>query len=253
MKPPADSFGRGIIHRLKVGVNLRKYSVISDVGKKRTNNQDSYFICDGWCVVADGMGGHNGGEVASHTAIEIIKKSLMQQSISVDLLLKNAIENANSELYKMSQSDPTLEGMGTTMVLCYFDGYEAVIAHVGDSRAYHISPLGLVQITCDHSIVQQLIESGTITEAEAKNHPQKNLITRAIGTEATIQTDINRFEFCKDDFILLCTDGLTNYVSDSEIEKVVKENDTDTAVRILVDLANSRGGTDNITAVLIVL
>jgi protein phosphatase len=234
---------------------LKKYSAVTDVGKKRTNNQDSYFVSDKWCVVADGMGGHNGGEVASRTAIDIIKKSLMQQSINIEILLRNAIYNANTAVYNMSLEDPSLEGMGTTAVLCYLDENEAIIAHVGDSRAYHISPLGMRQITSDHSIVQQLIESGTITPQEAKNHPQKNLITRAIGTESSIDVDISHLEFCKGDFILLCTDGLTAFVSDKEIESVIKENgsDTQSAANKLVGLANSGGGADNITVILIQL
>ncbi len=230
---------------------MKGYSVISDIGKKRTNNQDSYYVCDKWCIVADGMGGHNGGEIASKTAVEIIKKSLLQQSLSIDMLLRDAIETANAEVYRMSVDDPTLEGMGTTAVLCYFDGGEVAVANVGDSRAYHISDKGIVQVTHDHSIVQQLIESGTITKSEAKTHPQKNLITRAIGTERTIVADVSRIAVGEGDCILLCTDGLTTYVSDEEIAKVVRENDLDRAVRILVDLANSRGGMDNITALLI--
>lgn len=232
---------------------MRKFSVITDVGRKRPNNQDSYYVCDKWCIVADGMGGHNGGEVASRYAIEIIKKNLMQESLSIDVLLKNAIREANTAIYNMSLEDPTLEGMGTTAVLCYFNGNEAVVAHVGDSRAYHLSPLGLRQVTSDHSIVQQLIESGTITPGEAENHPQKNLITRAIGTESTIEVDIARFKFSPGDHILLCTDGLTSFVPDNEIERIIRENDTDKAAGLLVDMANNNGGTDNITIIIIKL
>lgn len=236
-------------------MKLKRYSALTDVGKKRTSNQDSHYVCDKWCIIADGMGGHNGGEVASQTAIEIIKTSLMQQSLSIGALLKTAINNANTAIYNMSLEDPNLEGMGTTAVLCYFDENEAVIAHVGDSRAYHLLPVGLRQITNDHSIVQELIESGTITPNEAKSHPQKNLITRAIGTESTIDVDINHVKFCSGDYFLLCSDGLTSFVTDSEITKIIKENgnDIDSAVKLLVDLANSRGGTDNITVILIEL
>lgn len=234
----------------KVGVNMN-YSVITDVGRTRTNNQDCYYVADKWCVVADGMGGHNGGEVASRYAIEVIRANLRQQSFGIDILLKNAITKANSVIYNMSVDDPTLEGMGTTVVLCYFEGDSVYIAHVGDSRAYHLSEDGLQQVTNDHSIVQQLIESGTITPREAKTHPQKNLITRAIGTESTIDIDICRVGIKKGDYILLCTDGLTSFVSDDEIEAVIKTHELDDAVSELVNMANSKGGTDNITIILI--
>jgi protein phosphatase len=230
---------------------LLKYSAVTDVGRTRTNNQDGYFVGDTWCVVADGMGGHNGGEVASRTAIEIIQKSLARQSEHIDALLKNAIYQANGAIYGMSLENPVLAGMGTTAVLCYFNGGEAVIAHVGDSRAYHISPRGTRQVTHDHSIVQQLIESGTITPLEAKTHPQKNLITRAIGTESTIEVDVSRITTEKGDRVLLCTDGLTAFVSDADLERVIREHDIETAANRLVALANSGGGTDNITVVLI--
>lgn len=230
---------------------MKNYSVITDMGRKRQSNQDSYYVGGNWCIVADGMGGHNGGEVASKYAIEIIKSNLAQQSFGIDALIKNAIIEANKALYNMSVSNPALEGMGTTAVLCYFEGDIAYIAHVGDSRAYHLSKEGLKQLTNDHSIVQQLIESGTITPKEAKTHPQKNLITRAIGTDSTIDVDICTVELCKGDYILLCTDGLTAFVSDSEIEDAVKTFEPDDAVSKLVNTANNNGGADNITIVLI--
>ncbi|MCK9479656.1 MAG: Stp1/IreP family PP2C-type Ser/Thr phosphatase [Firmicutes bacterium] len=230
---------------------MKNYSVITDVGRKRKSNQDNYYVGENWCIVADGMGGHKGGETASRCAIEIIKTNLAQQAFGVDSLLKGAIADANKALYNMSINDPSLEGMGTTAVLCYFEGAVAYVAHVGDSRAYHLTELGLRQLTNDHSIVQQLIESGTITPKEAKTHPQKNLITRAIGTESTIDVDVCTVNIKEGDYILLCTDGLTSFVSDSEIEAVVKAMGLDDAVTKLVNMANSSGGTDNITIVLI--
>ena len=191
--------------------------------------------------------------VASKHAIEIIKANLAQQSFGIDALLKNAITHANDVLYNMSINDPNLEGMGTTAVVCYIEDNTAYIAHVGDSRAYHLSRNGLKQITNDHSVVWQLIESGTITPSEAKNHPQKNLITRAIGTASKIDIDICKTPLEKGDYILLCTDGLTSFVSDNEIEAVIKAMDLDDAVSKLVNMANSNGGTDNITIVLIMI
>ncbi|OQB14778.1 MAG: Serine/threonine phosphatase stp [Firmicutes bacterium ADurb.Bin193] len=232
---------------------MRKYSAKTDVGKTRTNNQDNYYVGDNWCVVADGMGGHNGGEVASKTVIDVIRRALMQRTISPDALLRDAVCSANTAIYDMSVSDPTLVGMGSTVVLCYIEGDEAIIAHVGDSRAYHISSEGMNQVTNDHSIVQELIESGTITPVEAKTHPQKNLITRAVGTDRTIEVDIDRVKFSEGDYLLICTDGLTSFVSDDIIEKVIRENDIDEAASQLVSLANSGGGSDNITVILIEL
>ena len=232
---------------------MRKYSVITDVGNKIAVNQDNYFVGDNWCIVADGMGGHKGGEVASKAAIEIIKKGIKQQSFGIEALLKNVIIQENRAIYDMSLNDPELEGMGTTAVLCYFEDKTAYIAHVGDSRAYHLSDDTFVLLTIDLSLVQNLIESGTITPQEAKNHPQKNLITRAIGTDSTIEVDICKVSLKKGDYIMLCTDGLTSFLSDSEIKTIIKTMDSDEAVTKLVDMANSNGGTDNITIVLILV
>ena len=232
---------------------MKKYGAVTDVGKKRAGNQDAYYIGNGWCIVADGMGGHKGGEVASRCVIEIVKRALLQQSFETDILLKNALSEANAEIYKMSLETPELEGMGTTAVLCRFEGKQAVIAHVGDSRAYRLAPDGLHQVTVDHSIVQQLIASGTITPGEAKTHPQKNYITRAIGTDQTVEVDITRVRVNTGDIVLLCTDGLNSCVSDEEIEQTLRGGRGDlykTAFE-LVDLANERGGADNITVILV--
>lgn len=165
-----------------------KISAITDIGRKRSNNQDCYYVSENWCIVADGMGGHSGGEIASQTAISIIKESIKNsREENVERTLRKAIYDANAKLYEMSEKNPALKGMGTTAVICYFEGGRATVAHVGDSRAYHITKDGLRQLTYDHSIVQELIESGTITPTEAKTHPHKNLITRAIGTEKTLR------------------------------------------------------------------
>lgn len=235
-----------------IGLQIRG---LTDKGKVRETNQDSFYIEETakWCIIADGMGGHNGGEIASKTTVDVIKENLNCKPTNIDACLKNAIYTANKNVYDMSLHNENLVGMGTTGVVCYFECRTATIANVGDSRAYHLGELGLRQVTTDHSIVQQLVDLGKITPHEAKTHPQKNLITRAIGTEPNIEVDITHTVFKKGDYFLLCTDGLTTFVDDEIIAQVIKNNDIDNAVKELVNLANENGGMDNITVVLILI
>lgn len=220
----------------------------TDIGLVRATNQDNFYIDKSvkWAVVADGMGGHNGGETASSMAVEEIKKSMLQ-----GVGLKESISNANALVYRASVENPELTGMGTTVVLCEVLGGIANIAHVGDSRAYLYRDGKLKQITKDHSIVQQLIDSGTITEEQARYHPQRNLITRAVGTEKTILVDYETLEFYEDDYILICSDGLSSYVEENEIANILANTKTSEAVNKLIEAANNSGGKDNITVVLI--
>ena len=221
----------------------------TDRGLVRPTNQDSYYIdADGlWAVVADGMGGHNGGETASSMAVEIIR-SVMESGGE----MKTAVENANRQIFEKSLSEPKLAGMGTTVVLCRIDnGKTASFSHVGDSRAYLLNDGVLKQITKDHSIVQQLIESGTITKEQAKYHPQRNLITRAVGTEKDINIDFNRVNLTPGDVILICSDGLCAYVDESKISEIIRTTDGDETVGKLIEAANESGGKDNVTVVLI--
>lgn len=221
----------------------------TDRGLVRPTNQDSYYIdADGlWAVVADGMGGHNGGETASSMAVEIIC-SVMESGGE----MKTAVENANRQIFEKSLSEPKLAGMGTTVVLCRIDnGKTASFSHVGDSRAYLLNDGVLKQITKDHSIVQQLIESGTITKEQAKYHPQRNLITRAVGTEKDINIDFNRVNLTPGDVILICSDGLCAYVDESKISEIIRTTDGDETVGKLIEAANESGGKDNVTVVLI--
>lgn len=226
---------------------------LTDKGKVRKTNQDNFYIADNskWCIIADGMGGHNGGETASITAIDVIKESIITKPSNIDECLQNSIHFANKTVYDMSLHVDGLIGMGTTAVICYFSGRTATIANVGDSRAYHLSELGFRQVTHDHSIVQQLVDLGKITASEAKTHPQKNLITRAIGTEPNIEVDITHITYKKGDYFLLCSDGLTSFVDDEVIKQTIKNNDIDTAVKELINIANNSGGMDNITVILI--
>lgn len=220
----------------------------TDKGLVRATNQDNFYIdtAGKWAVVADGMGGHNGGETASTMAVEEIKKS-MSQGVG----LKESVINANAVVYRKALAEDEFSGMGTTIVLCEVVGELANIAHVGDSRAYLYKDHKLKQITKDHSIVQQLIDCGTITEEQAKYHPQRNLITRAVGTERNTLVDCNTVDFAKDDCILICSDGLSSYVDEDEILHILEDNKTKDAVEKLIEAANEKGGKDNITVVLI--
>lgn len=220
----------------------------SDIGLVRTSNQDCFYIDESlkWAVVADGMGGHNGGETASNMAVETIKNEISDGKSPYDAIVK-----ANALIYEKSLREETLLGMGTTVVFCSAGDKKAEILHVGDSRAYKISNGKMERITKDHSIVQQLIDSGTITEEQAKYHPQKNLITRAVGTENSVSVDFNTVDFTSGDIILLCSDGLSSYVDGDDILDIINKNDLHTAVSKLIEKANENGGKDNVTVVLI--
>ncbi len=233
----------------------------SDTGIVRDVNQDFYSFseCDGntgWAVVCDGMGGENGGNVASQTAVEIIKKQLdrsinsQTNANSIKLILTSAISAANSSVYSMSCQDEALKGMGTTVVCCVVKDKTAYVMYAGDSRLYKIGD-SIQRITKDHSVVQQMVDDGIITEEEAQNHPKKRYITRALGVEPEIYCDYIEFE-CEDtDVILLCSDGLTNKISDNEIEDITHNTPLSELTQVLIDKSNERGGEDNITAVVL--
>ncbi|MBO7208852.1 MAG: Stp1/IreP family PP2C-type Ser/Thr phosphatase [Clostridia bacterium] len=223
-------------------------------GLVRNSNQDNFYIDQAgeWCLVADGMGGHKGGETASALAVSVIKNYLSQNSGDTEDILRTAIVKANNEVFEHSLKVPELDGMGTTVVLLKMENNIAYIAHVGDSRAYYINGENILQLTKDHSVIQKLLDSGTITKLQAENHPQKNLITRAVGTDKYVEIDINRIICTKGDYILLCSDGLSNYVSEQQMFDIIMDN-PETAVDKLIDRANSSGGIDNITAVLLCL
>ncbi len=257
------------------------FSGISDVGMRRSTNQDSFNVKKYRCgavlgVVCDGMGGASGGQIASKLAVEkfvetvdemmrpLDKISKMPGEYEVAEVLLEGVYNANYEVYEKSRSDPELNGMGTTLVASLIIGNSIYTINVGDSRMYLADSDKIVQITHDHSYVQYLVDIGKMTQEEAKNSMNKNIITRAVGTEREIEPDIYLTEIKRDGIdlssgihILLCTDGLTNHVPPSEIYKMITEGETgivDTTeelVRELVDAANRNGGSDNITAVLI--
>ena len=231
----------------------------TETGLVRTTNQDAYFageIADSavFAVLCDGMGGANAGNIASETAVKRIYEYVLNSyrrnmtEEDIEKLLKNAVISANIELYDMSVNDPALSGMGTTAVLALIRNGQAVMAHVGDSRIYLVND-GIKQLTRDHSVVQSLIESGKITPEDAKVHPRKNVITRAIGAEEEVAVDTGRLSLESGDALMLCSDGLTNYLETEDILNIFKSTDIEKIPAALVDAANAGGGGDNITVV----
>ena len=233
----------------------------TDIGKKRYSNQDAVVgeaVCENlvWTAVCDGMGGVSGGDVASKVATQKISQvmSRLTQNTSKEDTLKlmnDAIQNANSEVFKMSQSEKDLHGMGTTVVLAVVSGENLYVMHAGDSRAYLISRSGIKQISVDHSVVQEMVNSGEITSKEARNHLQKNIITRALGIGSLVELDYNEQKLSAGDTVLICSDGLSNHLEDKEIYSFSKKKSLEEVADTLIDKCNSRGGKDNITVSLI--
>ena len=231
----------------------------TDKGRVRTDNQDAYFagrISDNavFAVVCDGMGGANAGNVASENAVRHISEYIIRSyrdamdTVELEKTVRNAVVSANIELFDMSASEQALSGMGTTAVIALIRNDEAIIANVGDSRIYLVNEQ-IKQLTRDHSVVQSLIESGKITPEDAKCHPRKNVITRALGAEENVTADTSVIKLESTDALLLCTDGLSNYLDDNEILSVFKNTDISSVPEILVEKANKNGGGDNITVV----
>ena len=233
----------------------------TDRGRIRENNQDYYYFSKSsklpLFIVADGMGGHKAGEVASKMAVDVIVKvfteadinKLDREDVIIDTI-RRAIVEANNVIFQKSIEDLECNGMGTTITIAYLLNNKLIIGHIGDSRAYSIKDNELKQETEDHSLVAQLVKNGSITAKEAQFHPQKNIITRAVGTSKSIDIDIVIAEVKKDDIILLCTDGLTNMVDESEIKNIIFTNENmQSACDNLVKKANELGGIDNITVI----
>ena len=237
----------------------------TDVGKRRANNQDCFNITelDGGAVlftVCDGMGGANGGNIASDIASRVYVSNVRHE-IGTDTdenIMKNAVVLANSAVYEAANSDETLKGMGTTLVsaLVHENG-QITIINVGDSRLYLIKDGDITQITRDHSYVQYLVDMGQITITEAKKASIRNIIIRSIGNEEQTSPDVFNIEYSDNTYLLLCTDGLSNFVTNDQLLKAVKnvstKEDADKCTDKLIKLANDMGGTDNITVILIKL
>lgn len=234
-------------------------SAATSAGCIRPLNEDAYYVSEPdsagmmLAIVADGMGGHNAGEIASGKAVGIVQKDVAEQSDkSAREILVKAVDDANREIYEMSKNKKSLSGMGTTMTACVAENNNVTAVQVGDSRLYRIRKDSITQITKDHSLVEMLVESGEITKEEAKSHPQKNIITRAVGTDKTVESDVYEFKTKKDDVILLCSDGLVNMVEDETILSIINTSkNLEEAANNLVLNAETAGGTDNITVILI--
>lgn len=235
----------------------------TDVGKAREMNQDYYSIPSSESdlqlyILADGMGGYNGGEIASRLAAETTKnyiqnnfEKIEHDKEAISKLIKDAMEYANMVVYEESKKDENLQGMGTTLDVCFIYNSKIYIGHVGDSRIYLIKKDIARKITKDHSYVQQLVEDKKITREEAEHYPKKNMLLKALGCTSYVEPDIRARNLEKDDILLMCSDGLTNMVEESKIYEVVREN-KEKAPEILVNLANNAGGYDNITVITII-
>ena len=234
----------------------------TDIGLMRSSNQDyckTGELSDGcvWAVVCDGMGGANGGSTASRIAAETIAEQLKElyniekYRNDMEKLIKTAVAIANRRVYDMALNVYSLSGMGTTVVVAVVKEGRVHIVHAGDSRAYLYENGSLQQITKDHSMVQELVDIGQITQEEARNHPNKNIITRALGTRENLKTDYNDVKFDKDSVLLICTDGLSNYLTDEDIAEFINKSRGDELVSRLVEQAKMMGGSDNITVAVI--
>lgn len=236
---------------------------ISDVGAVRKQNQDAYYVTTPdaevpFAVVCDGMGGAKAGNVASTLAVEsfvaTLSEGLKPPRREVEPLLRMAVDRANELVCYRSEMDEDCRGMGTTLVAAVVEEDLVRLINVGDSRAYLVTGQGIRQLTRDHSVVEDLVERGEITHEEARSHPQKNLITRALGAEPHVQADLYTLERREGDLILLCSDGLSNMASDQEILfELIHNGDASEGCQRLLHLALSRGAPDNVTAVLIQL
>jgi serine/threonine protein phosphatase PrpC len=253
----------------KTGNRVKALSAgLTDVGRKRNHNEDSYLVDDGLqlFVVADGMGGHAGGGTASRLAVETIDRemraakeapdkpfdsALPLQESPLPEYLRGAVEKACFEIFKAAQEDPRLAGMGTTTIALCVHREHALFAHVGDSRAYLVRGELIQQISEDHSLVNEQIKAGMITAEEAKHSRYKNIITRSVGFEEEVQVDVMGIVTQPGDFFILCSDGLANLVEDTEIRQVVSSVSLEEAPKALIAMANERGGDDNITVIVV--
>ncbi len=245
------------------------FSFITDCGIKRPINQDYYYAQKliisgeeaGFFVVADGMGGHNKGEIASEMAVDSLKNYVLRHLNEnphilgdLQIMLSRAFYETNKIVFEESIKNEKFSGMGTTLIAAIINASRLIVANVGDSRAYVFREEGLYQLTIDNSYVQELVEKGVIRPEDARTHPQKNVITRAIGTDKHVRVDFYSKELKKNDLIILCSDGLTNMVDDLEIENILKScENPKSCCNSLVELANKKGGKDNITIVCVVV
>lgn len=234
----------------------------TNAGKVRSNNEDAFWLggSNNWCLalVADGMGGHQAGEVASSQAVDIISRTIQDHAFNSDIniidgkkVLCDAVQVANKSIYYLGQSQPGLTGMGTTVTAALFCKQKVNIAQVGDSRVYLYRQGALIQLTEDHSLVQELVNSGSISAEQARSHPKRHLLTRVVGTSADIKVDFFSAEVEQGDIFLLCTDGLTCELTDDEIKQILMSSPPNQAAGVLVQAALDSGGHDNVTVALV--
>ncbi len=233
-----------------------KYTFISDKGISRTNNEDFILISEDLSLflLADGMGGHEGGEIASEEACRYIMQVIYDQRNKLKKnpkeIIQTAIEEANLHLLDMAKENPKLEGMGTTLVLLYLNDSKYTLCHIGDSRAYKYDGESLIKLTKDHSLVQKMIDDKVISEEEAKTHKYRNVITRSLGSPLEGKLEFLEGSLNDGELILMCTDGLHDYVDLEEVKNLIEEDGVD-AINHIVHLANQAGGKDNCSVICI--
>lgn len=225
----------------------------TNVGKVRKNNEDAFKISDkeNIYLLADGMGGHLGGEFASSMAVQDLEKLLIDVKNKTEI--KEAIEEVNRKIYQKSLEDENLSGMGTTLSLVKILEDHLYFANIGDSRIYRLKDGSLTQMTIDDSYVNYLLEVGAITSDQAKDHPKKNVLLKALGTTEDIEVFVQEVQWQEDDLYLLCSDGLTNMLDEEEIQEILSSYEAKEAVDILIDRALGRGGKDNITVIILTI
>jgi serine/threonine protein phosphatase PrpC len=223
----------------------------TDPGRARRVNEDSFFARAPLFAVADGVGGAQAGEVASHLAVQVIEQGLPERGGSIEERLRDLVEEANSKINALSRTDDQRAGMASTLTVAYVGEHELSVAHVGDSRLYRLREDTFERLTDDHSLVEELVRQGKLTPQEADEHPQRSIITRALGLEVGVQTDSHTWPARDGDVYLICSDGLTSMVPEERVAEIIgRESSLHQAGRALVDAANAAGGRDNITVVL---
>lgn len=239
-----------------------KTALRSDVGRIRSINEDRAVIRNDIngitiALLADGMGGHQAGDIASQTAMEVVSRELSHlqptmTAVEWEVAIAHAIERANSEIYSQSLSNPQLSGMGTTIIVALTCAGRLTVANIGDSRVYLLHNEELKQLTEDHSLVNELLKNGQISATEAATHPRRNMLTRALGTEMRVEADIKHVDWNPGDVLLLCSDGLTNMMSETAIVHTLQQQESlDWKADQLIEKALEAGGDDNVTVVLI--
>ena len=238
----------------------------TDIGRKRKTNQDSICLdhTHHFFAVADGMGGHNGGDIASQLSVKVMPEYFAKNIAGNEsvVVMKKMIQEVNQAILQKAQEDPTLQGMGTTVSAVHFAGPQLVIGNVGDSRVYLINNHKIYQMTRDHSFVQEKLNMGIYTREDAVKDPQKNVLVRSVGFEADLLVDVFNYRICKNDIFMICSDGLHGKVSDSDILHIVERNipdpahcstqDVEKTIQELIQQANDNGGQDNISVILAV-